>query len=227
MTLRELMNYVTAAHVPPDGLQCPSLAGLLVARGWTADMARYVALLRGINVGGRNKVAMADLRQCAESLGHTEIATYIQSGNMVFTSPDTSVSGLADALEEAIAARLGVQPAVVVLSRAELAQVMTDNPFPDQTAPKCLHAVFRREELSPEAIAAVAAAQQRARAKGSRDEAVVVGRTLFLRTPDGLGRSELAAQLARSAAQAAGTARNWATVTRLLAMLEPEDGNER
>jgi uncharacterized protein (DUF1697 family) len=189
-------------------------------------MARYVALLRGINVGGRNKVAMADLRQIATSLGHTEVATYIQSGNMVFTSPDTSVSGLADALEEVIAARLGVQPAVVVLSRPELARVIADNPFPDEIAPKCLHAVFRREEMSPEGIAAVAAAQQRARAKGSRDEAVVVGRTLFLRTPDGLGRSELAAQLARSAAQTAGTARNWATVNRLLAMLEPVGGND-
>jgi uncharacterized protein (DUF1697 family) len=189
-------------------------------------MARYVALLRGINVGGRNKVAMADLRQVATSLGHTEVATYIQSGNMVFTSPDTSVSGLADALEETIAARIGVQPAVVVLSRPELAQVIADNPFPDETAPKCLHAVFRREEMSPEGIAAVAAAEQRARAKGSRDEAVVVGRTLFLRTPDGLGRSDLAAQLARSAAQTAGTARNWATVNRLLAMLEPADGND-
>ena len=63
-------------------------------------------------------------------------------------------------------------------------------------------------------------AQQRARAKGSRDEAVPVGRTLFLWTPDGLGRSELAAQLARSGAQADGTARNWATVTRLAAMLD-------
>jgi uncharacterized protein (DUF1697 family) len=187
-------------------------------------MARYVALLRGINVGGRNKVAMADLREVAASLGHTEIATYIQSGNMVFTSPGTSASGLADALEEAIAARLGVQPAVVVLSRPELAQVIADNPFPDEVGPKYLHAVFRRDELSPEGIAAVAAAQDRARAKGSRDEAAVVGRTLFLRTPDGLGRSELAAQLARSAAQTAGTARNWATVTRLLAMLEPAAG---
>jgi uncharacterized protein (DUF1697 family) len=86
--------------------------------------------------------------------------------------------------------------------------------------------VFRREEMSPEGIAAVAAAQQRAQAKGGRDEAVVVGRTLFLRTPDGLGRSELAAQLARSAAQTAGTARNWATVNRLLAMLEPAGGND-
>jgi uncharacterized protein (DUF1697 family) len=163
---------------------------------------------------------MADLRQVAASLGHTGVATYIQSGNLVFTSPDTSVTSLADALEREIARRLAVQPAVVVLSGADLGRVIADNPFPGETSPRCLHAVFRREEMTPDALAAIAAAQQSARAKGSRDEAVVVGRTLFLRTPDGLGRSELAVQLARSADQAAGTARNWATVTRLMAMVE-------
>jgi uncharacterized protein (DUF1697 family) len=182
---------------------------------------RYVALLRGINVGGRNKVAMTDLRQIAESLGHTEVATYIQSGNLVFTNPDDNTIGLADALEQEIARSLGVQPAVVVLSRAELARVIADNPFPGESNPKALHAVFRREALSADAIEAIAAAEQKARAKGSQDEVIVVGRTLFLRTPDGLGRSELAAQLARLGSQAAGTARNWATVTRLLAMLDP------
>jgi uncharacterized protein (DUF1697 family) len=114
-----------------------------------------------------------------------------------------------------------VQPAVVVLSRAGLARVIADNPFPQEPSPKCLHAVFQREEMTPDAIAAIAAAQQSARAKGSRDEAIVVGRTLFLRTPDGLGRSELATQLPRSRGHAAGTARNWATVTRLMAMLDP------
>ena len=183
-------------------------------------MATHVALLRGINVGGRNKVAMADLREIMASLGHTDVATYIQSGNVVFTSPDTDCGALADALERAIARSLAVRPAVVVLSRADLAQVIADNPFPDEANPRCLHAVFRRLELAPEAIAAVEGAQQRARAKGSRDEALPVGRALFLRTPDGLGRSELATQLARSGVQADGTARNWATVTRLAAMLD-------
>ena len=81
--------------------------------------------------------------------------------------------------------------------------------------------MFRRQEMTPDAIAAIAAAQRSARANGSRDEAIVVGRTLFLHTPDGLGRSELAIQLARSSGQAAGTVRNWATVTRLMAMLDP------
>lgn len=183
-------------------------------------MPRYVALLRGINVGGRNRVAMADLRQLTEALGHAEVATYIQSGNVIFTSPDNDCGALADALEQAIARSLAVRPAVVVLSRADLAQVIADNPFPDEPNPRCLHAVFRRLDLAPEAIAAVQGAQDRARAKGSRDEAVPVGRTLFLWTPDGLGRSELATQLARSGVQADGTARNWATVTRLAAMLD-------
>jgi uncharacterized protein (DUF1697 family) len=185
---------------------------------------RYVALLRGINVGGRNKVAMADLRQLAASLGHTEIATYIQSGNLVFTSPDEDANGLADALEQEIARSLDVRPAIVVVSQADLAQVIADNPFPAESNPKALHAVFRREAMTSDAIAAIAAAEQTARAKGSQDEAIVVGRTLFLRTPDGLGRSELAAQLARVGSQAAGTARNWATVTRLLAMLDLSAG---
>jgi uncharacterized protein (DUF1697 family) len=187
---------------------------------------RYVALLRGINVGGRNKVAMADLRQVAESLGHTEVATYIQSGNLVFTSTGDNASGglagaLADALEREIARSLAVRPAVVVLSRADLAQVIADNPFPGESNPKALHAVFRREALTTDAVEAIAAAEQKARAKGSEDEVIIVGRTLFLRTPDGLGRSELAAQLARVGSQAAGTARNWATVTKLMAMLDP------
>ncbi len=182
---------------------------------------RYVALLRGINLGGRNRVSMADLRQVAESLGHTEVATYIQSGNLVFSSPDESAIGLADALEQEIARSIGVRSAVVVVSRADLAQVIADNPFPAESNPKCLHAVFLREEMSAGAIAAIADAEQKARAKGSPDEAVVVGRTLFLRTPDGFGRSALAAQLARVGSQAAGTARNWATVTRLMDMLDP------
>jgi uncharacterized protein (DUF1697 family) len=189
---------------------------------WNArDMPRYVALLRGINVGRRNRVAMADLRRLTEALGHSEVATYIQSGNVLFSSPDTDCGRLADALEREIAGSLAVRPAVVVLSGADLAQVIADNPFPGEPDPRCLHAVFRRQGLAPDAIAVIAEAQQRARGKGSRDEAVVVGRALFLRTPDGLGRSELAAQLARSGVQADGTARNWATVTRLMAMLDP------
>jgi uncharacterized protein (DUF1697 family) len=182
-------------------------------------MPRYLALLRGINVGGHNKVAMADLRDVAAALGHADVATYIQSGNLLFTSAGTDASSLAEALEAQIADRLGVRPAVVVISAPDLARVIADNPFPGELNHKCLHAVFRRDVVDADDIAAVAAAVQRARASGSRDDAVVVGRILYLHTPDGFGRSDLAVQLGRSRVQSAATARNWATVTKLMGML--------
>jgi len=81
-------------------------------------MPTHVALLRGINVGGRNRVAMADLREVVLGLGHTEVATYIQSGNVVFTSEEADTATIAAALERAIAEHLGVQPKVIVLTRA-------------------------------------------------------------------------------------------------------------
>src|ERR1700733_13228502 len=107
-------------------------------------MPTYVALLRGINVGGRNKGAMAELRQLAESLGHADVTTYIQSGNLVFSSSDGDTGALADALEQGIADRLAVQAAVVVLSRVALAQAVADNPFGGEPGPPPVAAVFRR-----------------------------------------------------------------------------------
>jgi len=185
-------------------------------------MPGYVALLRGINVGGHNKVAMADLRQIAADLGYTDVSTYIQSGNLLFGADSDDAAGLSAVLQRRIAERLDVRPVVVVLSAAELARVIADNPFPDPPNPRLVHAVFRNDEFSRDGRAAVAAAAKTAQASGSRDEAVIVGRTLYLNTPDGFGRSQLAAQLVASAAQAAGTARNWATVTKLMALLTGE-----
>jgi uncharacterized protein (DUF1697 family) len=180
----------------------------------------HVALLRGINVGGHNRVPMPELRALMAELGHADVATYIQSGNAVFTSKGTSTTKLADQLEQAIAAQLNVNCDVVVITRAELQQVIDDNPFPAEDNPKALHAVFRRAELTADEQAKVAQAAEKAKAKGCDDEAVIVGRTMFLHTPDGLGRSELAAQLARTAASKTGTARNWSTVHKLRSMLE-------
>jgi uncharacterized protein (DUF1697 family) len=187
-------------------------------------MPTHVALLRGINVGGRNKVPMADLREVATSLGYTDVATYIQSGNLVFTADEADTTALAAALEKAIADALGVAPRVVVLTRDELAQVVRDNPYPDEANPKYVHAVFLTEAPGKDVLERVAAAERQVAEKGSRDTARVVGRTLFLHTPDGFGRSELATLLARipdaKASRAAGTARNWATVTKVLAMCD-------
>ena len=185
------------------------------------SMASHIALLRGINVGGRNKVAMADLRDVVAGLGHSGVATYIQSGNVLFTSDETDTAALGKALEEAIASKLGVQPSVIVLSREELARAVRDNPYAGEPNPKLVHAVFFRGPVPPGAAEAIEAGQQRAAERGSgRDSARIVGTTLFVHTPDGFGRSELALYLlGRSASPcAAGTARNWSTVTRLLAL---------
>jgi uncharacterized protein (DUF1697 family) len=182
-------------------------------------MATHIALLRGINVGGRNKVAMADLREVVTSLGHADVATYIQSGNVVFTAtePEPDAKALASGLEQAIAKALGVRPAVVVLSREDLGQAVRDNPYAAEPNPKCVHAVFFAE--TPPGLAdTLSAGETREAERGGRDSAQLVGRTLFVHTPDGFGRSDLALYLLsrRASPAAAGTARNWATVTKLL-----------
>jgi uncharacterized protein (DUF1697 family) len=181
-------------------------------------MPTHVALLRGINVGGHKRVAMADLRRVVESLGHTDVATYIQSGNVVFTAADPAARGeeLAAELEKAIAGELGVTCRVTVRNSAELAEVEAVNPFADEPNPKLVHAFFLLDEPAPETAAFVADAQAKA---AGRDEARIVGRTLYLHTPDGFGRSELAALLSKGARNpVVGTARNWATVRKLREM---------
>jgi uncharacterized protein (DUF1697 family) len=188
----------------------------------------HAALLRGINVGGHNKLPMADLRAIVAGLGFSDVATYIQSGNVVFgctdtdTDTDTDTASLAGALERAIAAASAVRPAVVVVSREELRSVVADNPYPEETDPKRLHVVFHREPIPAATVAAVREAEQLARTKGSRDEATVIGSSLYLHTPDGLGRSVLADLLARPAVSrdVVTTTRNWATVQRLVALLD-------
>jgi len=180
-------------------------------------MPRYLALLRGVNVGGK-KLAMADLRDVAEQLGYTGVSTYIQSGNLLFSSAASDQAGLAGELEREIAGRLGVQCDVVVLTGADLNRVIADNPFPDEPNPRALHAVLHQDHVGPDGQAQLATALDRAIAKGCEDEAAAAGRAVYLRTPNGIGRSELAVQLAR--VRKTGTARNWATVTKLMEMLE-------
>ena len=183
--------------------------------------ATHVALLRGINLAGRNKVAMADLRALVTELGHADVSTYIQSGNVLFSAPgDAEAAALALAMTEAIAAKLGVTAPVVVLTRDELAEVVAANPFPDEPDPRRVHAVVLSEPPGPELTAKLDAAVAQSAAKGFRDEIRVVDRTLYLHTPEGYGRSDLAAALMRIVsspkAGTTGTARNWATMTKLL-----------
>jgi uncharacterized protein (DUF1697 family) len=173
-------------------------------------MTRHVALLRGVNLAGRNRVAMKDLRAVVESLGHTDVVTYINSGNVVFTSgsPTASNAELAAAIEERLAAELDLRVAVLVRSADELADVLAANPFPDADPPRLL-ITFANEPPSDDVMAKATSTQS------GNDEVEVRGTTTYLHCPDGIGRSKLAALLSKQA-MLAGTARNLATVRKLL-----------
>jgi uncharacterized protein (DUF1697 family) len=187
-------------------------------------MASHVALLRGINVGGKNKVPMAELREVVTSLGHTGVSTYIQSGNVLFTAEETDPAELASALEAAIAGQFGINPAVVVLSRDELARILSDNPYRDEPNPKLVHVAFLGAEPAQELLDRIKAAESAAAAKGSRDTITAIGKALYLHTPDGYGNSELSEALFRIIGtgrhKLAVTARNWSTSTKLLSLCE-------
>jgi uncharacterized protein (DUF1697 family) len=171
-------------------------------------MTVMVALLRGINVGGKGKLPMADLRAIVAGLGHEDVRTYIQSGNVVFDARSTSTDEVAAELAEAIARESEVAPAVVVRTAAELQAVVDDDPFVSRGEDTAsVHVAFFAEDAEDPGDLS----------RFAPEEAVAIGREVHLFLPGGMGRSKLAASFGRSGA-AVGTARNWRTVTTLLEM---------
>lgn len=182
-----------------------------------AAVTRFVGLLRGVNVGGV-KVAMADLRAAAESLGHTEVATYVNSGNVVFSAAGKpTTASLVSDLRAAIAERAGVGPAVIVLGADEWDELVADNPYPEETDGTKLHAVIGQKPFSAAQVAAAEEVRDAVRETGSKDDLKVVRNVLYMHLPDGMGRSKLAEKLGRTkaAGQHEATARNWRTVLAL------------
>jgi uncharacterized protein (DUF1697 family) len=172
-----------------------------------------VALLRGVNVGGRSGLAMSDLRNITEAAGFAPVRTYIQSGNVVFGSRRSDTMSVAKALRAAIAQATSLDPDIAVRTRAELAAIVRGNPYLKRGAdPAHLHVVFL--------TGATKAAKPKLELDCYAPESVTAkGRELYLLLPNGIGRSKLAADLARGEG-ATGTARNWRTVTKLLEMAD-------
>jgi uncharacterized protein (DUF1697 family) len=187
--------------------------------------ARYVALLRGINAGGHAKVAMADLRAAVAALGHTDVATYINSGNVVFTAggsetPRHAIPRLAADVERAVAG-LGVPTRVIVRDAVSFGADADANPYAAEPDPKRVHVVFFAAAQEQAVLDHAAAAQATEQAAGSSDEIAFARDVAYVPTPDGFGRSKLAELLRRrGGAMTLGTARNLSTVTRLREMLQ-------
>ena len=164
----------------------------------------WIALLRGINVGGGNKLPMADLREICEGLGWAHVQTYIASGNVVFEA-----AGAPEALASSLHQKLPFDVPVVVLSAGDLANRLAHCPFPPD-AGKAVHGFFCLDapEVDEDVIAQYA----------TTEKVVVQGHTVWLYAPDGFGRSKLAENFHRAVTGTTYTARNLNTIQKLVDM---------
>jgi uncharacterized protein (DUF1697 family) len=171
---------------------------------------KQIVLLRGVNVGGRNRVPMPALREALEAAGFKDVVTYVQSGNVVLAGA-AKADALAREVEAVIADAFGLDVAVVVRTRAELAKVVRHDPLGKVADQDKLYQVsFCAEQPDKEAVAKLA---ERA-VDGER--LLLHGHEIYAWFPHGVGRSKLAAQLSKQKLGTVVTARNWTTVKKLL-----------
>jgi uncharacterized protein (DUF1697 family) len=172
-------------------------------------MAVVISMLRGVNVGASHRIAMAELRAVYESLGHRDVQTYVQSGNVVFRARNVSAAKI----EEAIERKFGFRSPVILRSADELRDVVARNPF-DGVAPERLLVWFLAGDPGEEA-------RQKVRSMPPVPEEVRVdGREVYIHYTNGMARPKLSMAAVEKALKVAGTGRNWNTVTKLLAMAE-------
>jgi uncharacterized protein (DUF1697 family) len=173
-----------------------------------------IVLLRGINLGPKRRVPMAELRALFTEAGYDGVRTYVQSGNVVLSS-DAAPNALADHAQELVGERFGIEVPAIVRTRDELADVVAGDPFGDLvTEPKRYQVSFLSAELAPEAASRL----QEFRAEPER--LAVAGRHIYAWHPEGVARSKLWNQLAGNGLGVTATARNWSTVLTLLQMAD-------
>jgi uncharacterized protein (DUF1697 family) len=173
-------------------------------------MPVYAALLRAVNLGDTNKVAMPALRSLFSTLGHEDVSTYVQSGNVVFRSEAPGAKEISSELERAIEQDLGVATTVILRTAAELRKVADANPYiEDESDPKKLHVVFLDRRPSAQGRRALDPD------RSPPDRFELRGRELYLHRPAGSARSKLTIDYIEHRLGARGTVRNWRTVTKL------------
>jgi uncharacterized protein (DUF1697 family) len=176
-------------------------------------MKTFIALLRGINVGGKNKLPMKELKTLLEQLDLQNIRTYIQSGNVVFESPKSELNQLAVTIREAINTAHGFDPNVLLLPAEAFAQAIKANPFPEAEAdPKSLHLSFLTANPEQPDLAGME------NIRTETERFILRNRVFYLHAPDGIGRSKLAARVEKLLGVPA-TSRNWRTVNKIMEMV--------
>ena len=179
-------------------------------------MARLIVLLRGVNLAGRNRVSMPQLREALEDVGFEDVRTYVQSGNVVLTSSRSAKQVRRD-VERILADRFALDVKVVVRTRAELAKVVEHNPLGTVAkSPKLYQVTFLESAPKAELLRKLEAAA------AGREQVVSHGRELYAWHPDGVGRSKLATLMSGKGLGVTATARNWTTVTTLLELADSD-----
>ncbi len=178
-------------------------------------MTTWIALLRGINVSGQRKITMADLRALHEGLGHADVATYIQSGNVAFSSPVDDRGELGSMIETAISNRFGFDVPVILRTSSELDAVAAANPYiPAGSDERRVAVAFFQRSPDPSARDLFDPAAH------EPDVCVLDGAEAHLHCPAGFGRTKLTNAYLERELGVTATTRNWRTVARLAAMSE-------
>ncbi|GAC1351356.1 MAG: DUF1697 domain-containing protein [Polyangiales bacterium] len=182
----------------------------------------YVALLRGINVGGNNKLPMKDLVTMLDAEGCREVVTYIQSGNAVFRATEACAFRLPTAIEKAVKSRCGFQAMVLVRTAANIQRVAQDNPFVrDGVDVGALYVMFLKDWPSADRVAALDTK------RSPTDTFELRGREVYLHCPNGVGRTKLTNDYFDKTLAMTGTTRNYRTVLKLVEMTGGIDGIAR
>ncbi len=173
-------------------------------------MPRYVALLRSVNVAGHGRIAMQELRASFEALDYTGVTTYIQTGNVLFSTASRSETAISAAIEQRLAEDFGDSPAVIVRTVPELQRIARASPYARAGAhPSRHHVTFLASAPAKAALAALALPSS------GRDQLVVDGREVYVHTPDGYSETKFTGSYLERRLGVVSTTRNWNTVTKL------------
>ncbi|HNM25180.1 MAG TPA: DUF1697 domain-containing protein [Saprospiraceae bacterium] len=187
---------------------------MIFGRSTQADksgMDNFIAILRGINVSGKNMIKMPELKTLFAALGFGSVHTYIQSGNVVFSAPAASEAQLVSVIEQSIAERFGYQVPVLIRTAREWSRVLVNNPFLSEKDidPAFLHVTLLEEAPQPAVV------NKLLQYHYEPDRYVIDGRSVYLFCPGGYGNTKLSNAFFENKLKVRATTRNWKTMNEI------------
>lgn len=188
-----------------------SLSASLKHTDLNRDMKTFISILRGINVAGKNKIPMADLKVMYEEIGGKDVITYIQSGNVIFDTKENDPQQLEKRVEKKILDKFGFKVPVVIRQEKELEKLIKDNPFLKEKVDESkLHVTFLAQEPEADLVGKIKEVRH------EPDRFIVSGKEVYLYCPDGYGNTKLSNTFFENKLKVIATTRNWNTVNKLV-----------